>query len=152
MGAKTVTIIITLVLTAILGFGLGIASTVLGAIQPGDCDYEDTMGLDIGQYLLGLGISSIIITTITIGLLGLLLCGIEPVSTKYTLTGVNAIAGLFGTAWFIVGGVILFRGNIDCIRDGSSHVIYALVLWCISTFNLLMHCCGIRTNAYHDDE
>ena len=133
---------------SIFGIGLGITSVVIGSLSPGDCDFEDTMGLDVGQYLIGLGVFSIVVTMVSIILLILLICEVEPVPVGIALVVVNVISILFGTAWFIVGGIILFRGNIDCIKDGSMHVIYALVLWCLSALNIIFNLCGTKRTQW----
>lgn len=44
-------------------------------------------------------------------------------------------SGLFGIVWFIL--VLLYFSNIECIKLGSAHVIFALVVWCISAVQIL---------------
>lgn len=129
---------------------MGIASIVLGAIKPGDCDYNDKMGLDVGEYLIGLGVASIVMSLTLAFLLSLMICGYDTATVGIIIIVVAVINALFGLAWFIVGAVILFRGNIDCIRDGSSHVIFALVLWCLSAFSLVKQCCIVTKQADSD--
>ena len=41
---------------------------------------------------------------------------------------VGCLVGLFSFAWFIVGAIILFNSNTDCIDIGSTHVVFALVV------------------------
>jgi len=38
---------------------------------------------------------------------------------------------------FVMGAVIIFRSNIDCIKQGAGHVIFALVIWGISALQFL---------------
>ena len=116
---------------------MGIASIVIGAKKPGSCDYEDEMGLDVGQYLIGSGIASIIISFILFSIQLSMLMGNISKSLFASSTFFSILSAIFGTAWFIVGAIILFRGNIDCIREGSAHVIYALVIWCLSALGIL---------------
>ncbi|AUL77503.3 putative ORFan [Tupanvirus deep ocean] len=139
-------VICMIVFTALIILPLGITSIVLGSISPGECDYEDKMGLDVSQYLLGLGISSVITCVLLIMFYLFLLCEACMPVAAFGIMIISVLNALFGLAWFIVGAVILFRGNLDCIRDGSSHVIYALVLWCISAFQILKDCCGSKSN------
>lgn len=132
---KTINIAILLCLAVCL-LPLGITSIVLGILKPGPCDYVDKMDLDVARYLLGLGISTIAVTIIIIVLLALILFEYAIKKVTIALIVVNIIAILFGIAWFIVGAIILFRSNIECIKVGSSHVIYALVLWCLSAISI----------------
>lgn len=115
---------------------LSIASIVLGATHPGTCDMTDVMGLNVGQYLLGLGIASLILSSMLLILFTTLACCPTGAAASIPMIILIVLNGLFGFAWFIVGAVILFRGNIDCIKAGSTHVIYALVLWCISALQI----------------
>jgi hypothetical protein len=108
------------------------------------------MKLNVGDYLLGLGISSLVFTTTTIVLFIYAFIFKEGNFNNFDgfLFGLwitmTVLSVLFGTAWFIIGAVILFRGNIDCIRNASTHVIYALVIWCISAFQILQNCLNSR--------
>lgn len=137
-------------LTAVVMLPLGITSTVLGVKQPGSCDYEDSMGLDVGQYLLGMGIASIITCCLlSFSYILLLTDAAEMIGAVFIMV-ITILNVLFGFAWFIIGAVILFRSNIDCINNGSSHVIYALVLWCISAFLMLKDCCSVKSKNRED--
>jgi hypothetical protein len=144
---KGVIICLIVCLTVVL-LPLSIASIVLGAVHPGSCDYDDAMGINVSKYLLGLGIASLVfsVATVLLFIYILLFKDGELDSETGIVFGVYillvVIQALFGMAFFIVGGVILFRGNIDCIRNGSSHVIFALVLWCLSAFQILQGCTG----------
>ena len=51
---------------------------------------------------------------------------------------VQVLNMVFGLIWFIIGGIILFRSNISCIRNGTAYVIYALVLWCLTVCGCLI--------------
>ncbi len=130
-------------------YPLAIASTVLGALRPGQCDNIDIMGLDVGRYLLGSGISGLIVTTIFLILYVVMLRGGENsiIFSQLGVIVVTLVSALFGLAWFIVGAIVLFRSNIECIHLGSSHVIYALVMWCISAFNLFSTCCLRKSSS-----
>lgn len=129
---------------------LGIVSIVMGAVHPGTCDIKDIMGLNVSQYLLGLGISGVICSIIISILLIVFMVGVLLDSTTLTtiasiqLIIFNIVILLFTIGWSTVGGVILFRTNIDCINSVSIHVIYALVLWCLSIVSMINICCSIR--------
>jgi hypothetical protein len=122
-------------------FLLGIACIVLGALHPGKCDVTDIMGLNISKYLLGLGIASVVTAV------SLVICTIclmrGHLSAAVPILIISILNVVFGLSWFIVGAIILFRSNLTCIRTGSSHVIFALVLWCISAFKM----CGDSREA-----
>lgn len=132
-----------------IGISLGIACIVLGVTSPGQCDMTDEMGLDVGDYLLGLGIFSLVVMVITAGFSGVIVLGGDRFATvaSMLLCCLAFLSVLFGIAWFIVGAVILFRSNIECIRVGSSHIIFALVLWCMSAFHILQSCSNARKKS-----
>lgn len=134
--------IFSIVCFAFFVLPLGIVNIVMST-HLGECDHEDEMGLDVKQYLLGLGISSVIVSIIAILLLLITLCVDFKFGILYTLVIVTNI--LFGFCWFIIGSIILFRGNIECIEKASVHVIYALVLWCISALDIVKNyfCCNV---------
>jgi hypothetical protein len=132
----------------VLCLPLSITNIVLGIIQPGTCDTTDQMGLNIGDYLLGSGIAGTIFAISHIFLLLIIL-----LSSSNIITGLAAIFYIFfifvsimySIAWFVVGAIILFRSNIECIKVVSSHVIYALVIWCLSALNILNDCvCSVK--------
>lgn len=145
-------LIIAICCLVFVSLPLAITSIILGATTPGNCDYTDVMGLDVGQYLLGLGISSITVTIVLILLIASFLLDMKNIGIVCITLCVSVLSVFFGLCWFIIGAVILFRGNIECINSGSSHVIYALVLWSVSAFNLLLNCCCIRTKKPDSDE
>lgn len=121
----------------LFGYPIFITCVVLGVQKPGECDHQDDMGLDVGDWLLGTGIAYIIIITIYLGkLVYLFISGMKYGTISQILDVIILIASaLFAIAWTICGGVILFRSNIECIKDGSKHVIFALVIWCFAAFN-----------------
>ena len=149
MGSATPLIIMGIVCYGFIVLPLSIASIVLGVTHPGSCDVTDVMGLNVGQYLLGLGIGSLVISFLLLMVFVTLACcpneyGVAASIPMIVLIVLNA---LFGFAWFIVGAIILFRGNIDCIKAGSTHVIYALVLWCISAVQIITDCFKSRFHS-----
>ena len=128
----------------------------MGVYHPGKCDITDKMGLNVSQYLLGLGISSIAASVLIILCYITILSSIsrneEPKCSLVLILFVTILSALFGFAWFIVGAVILFRSNVDCIHQGSATVIYALVLWCLSALHHLEGLCKSRSKRNNYDE
>ena len=138
-----------IIVTVVIMLPIGIADIVLGVTHPGKCDYKDRMGLTVGQYLLGAGIASCAICVISVACyIALLHEQSKYIGTACIIT-LTVISILFGTAWFIVGSVILFRANIECIRIGSTHVVYALVMWIIAAFQLVQACCTCRSSTFN---
>ncbi|XWV25510.1 putative ORFan [Tupanvirus deep ocean] len=120
----------------VISLPLGITSIVLSQTEDDACDYTDQLGLDIKQYLLGGGIASVVVASL-IALFGLMSLCIDEFSL--IPIGITIVLNiLFGIAWFIIGACILFRSNIECIKEGSVPVIYALVLWCLSASSLFI--------------
>lgn len=133
-GARTGLTICGVICFLVVALPLGITSIVLSQVEGDQCDYRDQMGLDIKHYLLGGGIASVIAVAL-IAFFGLTSLCLDEMSVIPIIT-VVVINALFGLAWFIIGATILFRSNIECIKEGSVPVIYALVLWCISATSL----------------
>ena len=148
-GAKVI-VGISLAIALFCALPLAITSVVLGAQQPGSCDIKDRMGLDVGDYLLGSGISGIVVCVLLSFMYILVLLDVSPYVAGGGALVVTVLSALFGLAWFIVGAIILYRGNIECIKEGSTHVIYALVMWCLSALSLLHNCCSFKVNNNND--
>lgn len=143
MANKGVFAIILIVFICIFVLPLSIAGIVLDVVRPGSCDYKDAMGLDVSQYLLGLGVANCALCLILIPHI-IWMFATESKISVISLSVSIIINAHFGLAWFIVGTVILYRGNIDCIRQASVHVIFVLVLWCLSAIQLLATCTRIK--------
>lgn len=155
MNVRKLGLVCLIVCTVIVILPLSIATVVIGALAPGPCDHVDVMGLDVAQYLLGLGIASLVTCVIMIISYILLMFESNIVAGVggIVLIIISILNALFGIAWFIIGGIVLFRGNIDCIRNSSMHVVYALVLWCLSAFYFFKNCCSfrvIKTNSNNE--
>lgn len=102
---------------------LAFAITSIVLSQDGkDCNEKDVMGLSVADYLLGSGISSIIL----IVLLGFVLLGYINDNEESWYFGVIVVIlyVLFGISWFIIGAVIMFRSNTECIHWESWYCIY----------------------------
>ena len=146
MASGKVILGVSLAIVLIFALPLAITSTVLGAQKPGSCDLEDSMGLDVGDYLLGSGISGIVVCVLLSFMYLLAIFDVSPFVAGAGVLAITVASALFGLAWFIVGAVILYRGNIECIREGSTHVIYALVMWCLSALSLVKNCCDLGSH------
>jgi hypothetical protein len=115
---------------------ISIISIILGITKPGSCDITDDVGLDVGNYLLGVGIvglSAYVPLCIFYGI-----AYFNP-AIKYPkiLFYLFILQVLFNFTWFLLAETILFRSNVVCIREGSSHVIFALIIWCIFLLNYI---------------
>lgn len=127
---KTAFTICGVVCLLVVTIPLGITSIYLSQTQSDQCDYTDLMGLNIKQWLLGAGIASII-TSVLIGTFrACSLCFDEVIWIPSCIF--IFLHSCFATAWFIVGAIILFRSNIECIHEASIPVIYALVMWALA--------------------
>lgn len=136
-----------LVVTLIFALPLAITSTVLGSIHSGICDHTDSMGLNVAHYLIGLGITNLSICVLLIFSIICIMFGLC-MSVCISIVAITYVFdALFGLSWFIVGGIVLFRSNVDCINQESSHVIYALVLWCISALFIVRACLSSKAHS-----
>lgn len=131
MANKLARICICICLLVVL-LPLAIACIVMSQ-KDTDCDNVDSMGLDTRDYLLGLGITGIIdsvVLSITFFFLevdGAVICGFFIFAMLY----------FFNIAWFIIGAIILFNSNIECIQEDSTVVVFALAMWCITAVSHL---------------
>lgn len=83
------------------------------------CNNADLMGLKVSNYLLGLGLSGLISNLLILLVLGVCYSKIAEIMILIIVI----LNILFDISWFIVGAIILFRSNIECINTG-----YALIL------------------------
>lgn len=116
-------------------------SIIVGAVAPCECDNTDPMGLNVAQYLLGFGIFSLIFN-FSMAIIYLILFFKENILLIFILPFIIIANTIIFIAWFVIGAMILFRSNIECINSGSCHVIFALVVWFLSTFGIFCRCCG----------
>lgn len=122
---------------------LGIISLVIGSYkQNGDCPHiDEKMGLTIDNYLIGIGVAQLIFgLTIIIMIYAAANSSFDSNSDTCVLgfgSILIVIIKLFKFAWFIVGAIILFRSNIECINSGETKTVYALVMWIFSAITVL---------------
>lgn len=115
----------------------GIADIVLAVISC-DCDNLDNMKLYIRDYLIGRGVCNLFyVFVIMMAMISLYLRDDDSLDLIQNLM---RLCEVFHVIWFIIGGIIMFRSNIDCINDHSSRALLALILWCLTPF--------IRYEAY----
>ena len=121
---------------------LAITSIVLSR-QNGVCDNLDLgTNLTVAQWLLGYGIASLTVTCILCISIAFMWLG--SALAKCVMVTISVLNSLFGLAWFIIGGVVLFRSNVDCIQEGVTYVVFALAMWCISAFFIVFNCSRVN--------
>jgi|SRR5579872_736129 len=149
MGGTPIGLIVAgIICYGVIVFPMSIVSMVMGSIHPGTCDVTDVMGLNVANYVLGLGIASLVMSVSILIVLILMACSpIAGTIAAVPLIVLKVLNIVFGLIWFIIGGIILYRSNIDCIKMGSAIVIYAVVLWCIAALQMFMECCKIKIHA-----
>jgi len=136
--------IATIIVVVGLQLPWAIASIVMGAVHPGKCDVSDSMGINVADWLLGSGVAALVFSIVS-GLLAILFfieIETESILVYVTLTFqiiFGLAAFLFDVAWIIVGGVILFRSNRNCIDEASAIVVFALVNWILLVIALCWH-------------
>lgn len=112
---------------------LSIITITFSSLDFHDCVYFVKLGLTVTQYLLGIGIWSLVNSTI-ISIL------IFYEYSRIVILLLTIISTIFGSIWFILGIFILFGSNIDCIRHGAGYIIYSLVLWCLTVIQIVINC------------
>lgn len=108
------------------------------------CDHNDVMNLNVAKYLLGYSIIHTIIPCCYL-LMHFFMATMKPhnkfrrISMSIVLI-ISIFSMLAAIAWFLVGSIIIFRSNIDCILDKSALVIFAICTLGISILNVLLSC------------
>lgn len=108
----------------------------------------DDMGIGPAEYLEiygGIGISlafaSGVVTCLCIStvLVPFAICLTWP-----TLLLLQLLQLIYSIIMIIIGGVVLYRSNLECIQQGSTLVICGVVVWCLLIIQLIMQCfcCG----------
>lgn len=113
---------------SLIVLALSVTNIILSFFNPNKCNYIDKIGLDVSDYLLGLGISGLITSIF-------LFVSFYRKMKHIAILIVMILNSLFSIIWLIIGGIILFEENMECIKNGTSYVIYALVMWCLSSLN-----------------
>ena len=127
---------------------LGIASLVMGIYAPGSCDNTDITNITVAKYLIGIGISDLVVHIPSVFYLYFLMKNHN--ISLYSVNKLGCIAlfyVMFTLCWFFIGAFVLFRSNKDCINEGSPHVIFALVMWILSLVDLVRCCCSSCTTT-----
>jgi hypothetical protein len=127
MNDQKTALLVAIVLGFFLVVPLSITSIVLSQTKDSSCDVKDEMGLNVANWLLGQGI------TILVFWAALIVAFFAPAISLALII----VDTLFSTSWFVVGGIILFRSNIDCINEGGTMIIYALVMWCLMAIQII---------------
>lgn len=84
----------------------------------------DSIGINLSDYLFASGISGFILNTL---ILSVFISALLEV--KFDTVAILILNILFNIIWIIIGGIILFRSNIECINSRYNFTIYTLVLW-----------------------
>jgi len=141
-----IAVLVTVIIIIFFTTPLSITSIVLSQKET-TCDITDLMGLNVADYLLGLGISGL---TTSFLILVTYIGAYKFAENNSSCGGCMVLSSalfiylqvLFSFCWFIVGAIILFRSNIACINEGGVVIIYALVMWCLATFSIIKDCCS----------
>ena len=51
-------------------------------------------------------------------------------------------ASLFVIAWAVVGGVVLFRDSLDCVKDATPLGVWATIIWSLQIIHIIVMYCG----------
>jgi len=98
---------------------------------------SNTIVLDINSCLLGYGL--LLIVAIIFNLIRMF---------NYPISIILlAIFGLLFTiiliCWTIISGIIIFRDNINCLREKDRKTIFTLIIWCLLIYSFIMNTCFI---------
>lgn len=140
MSPYKVFLITSSVLICILMFPLSIVNILMGVVQPKTCDNVDIFGLDMYQHLLILGVFGLIYSTIFI--FTNILMMLETDTNKFRfVTLIWLTFSIFNFWWFTTEVIILFRSNIECIHDISTHLyIYVSIIMNLTILSFIRDC------------
>lgn len=130
----------------IFALPIPITSVVIGALHKNDeCQYTDSIGLNLSQWLMGAGIGSIIslLSILTLIILTFLSDSATAFASLFTLIILNS---LFNIIYSIIGSVVLFRSNMECLTDGTDLGIMALIVLIFYWLSLIQTC-GTNTQS-----
>lgn len=140
----------------VIGFPIPFASIIIGAENSDhECQEEDEVGISLYQWLIGAGISMLILLCCLLVLFGCNKCKINPKMFKISCFWM-VIYLIFNTIYLGVGLAVYFRSSLDCLTEGTSIgivgliqlIVYAvpyiiLILWC--TISIL--CAPLQGNT-----
>lgn len=136
----------------IISILIDIAAITLGIIQIDSCNNKDNLtALNVSQYLIGGGCVNIAFSLILIGFVSFTSRNrtVNMSSdyaqhydlTYYPMTYPVLLIIMFNIGWsIVVGAIILFNGNIDCIANGSIRACFGKWFWCISILRVIRDC------------
>lgn len=135
------TLVVIIIFITLCEFPLAFVCIFNGSFAHDPCDHTSTIGFNTAQYLFVLGF--IIGLTAILHVLNLIswLCYPE---LKWYIFYEGCCSVLFiaiNMCWFIIGAIVIFKDNLDCIRARSFTVTFALVVWSISFLIMLWTCC-----------
>jgi hypothetical protein len=122
----------------LLCYSIGSMFAILAIMISGNnsdvCDHVDSeIGSNVRNYLIGFACAYLVTF-----LLMMLFC----ICAKYVkcsqtwaellFSATFFIHTVFTLIWFILGAIVLFRSNIDCLHQHSIYAVYALIIWCLT--------------------
>lgn len=119
-------IVETIVLLIASGFGI---ANILISIEYRDVECAEDGQPPLDMWLFGTGLSVIIASVLLIiTSIGLFICLVPSIILGGIL---RTVVALFEVAWFIVGGVSLFRDSMDCKEEETFFWGWSLAVWCL---------------------
>lgn len=101
------------------------------------CDHDDpVLNMDMRGYFLGIIVLTLL-SFIEISYISDQIVKRETRASDFQRLQIFHLAALiFSIIWFIIGGVIIFRSNMECIYRGEGEIIIILVIWGTSIFEI----------------
>ena len=128
--------------TITLSFLLIILSFIFGMQKESEC--ADNL-MSVNTYLIGIGIQYIFSVSILL-IMYLWYAMIDSykhiiikIRNSHTLVHILMLLSLFYYCWIIVGGIILFKTEVNCISNSAN--IYAIFVWSLGISQILYISC-----------
>ena len=140
-------------LACLLIFGLPfLIASIAVSVSDSDnsCQTTDSIGLELHEWLLGAGISGLIITIIMITVIGGLFLSISrdsyvgAISSTLVIFLLSLGSSIFSFVYSIIGAVILYRSNIDCLTDATPLGVMTQIVLCLYWLGILYTCFSRR--------
>jgi asparagine N-glycosylation enzyme membrane subunit Stt3 len=112
-----------------------ITNIVLALINPFQCQYNNVMGENIMYYIVSISTANIIFILV-------LFFNYVTYVPNQMILNINIVTYVIinyviGIIWFIFGQIMLFKDCNNCALNGSTHIIYAVIMWILPLMHTL---------------
>jgi hypothetical protein len=132
-----------IVLAFIFIISFTITNIILVLFNPNQCQYQyNVTDTTIPYYIVSISTSNVIFILI-------LFFNYITYVPGQMISNVNMITYIIinyviGIIWLVIGEIVLFRDSNHCAINGSSHILYAVVIWILPLVHTIRKSCENR--------